>query len=50
MLAPIEIEPQIVALMIRHGFKEAVNNLHPQHMTPALLVEWQRFAAKESRK
>lgn len=43
-------EPQIVAMMIAHGFKEAANNLPPQHMTPALLVQWIAFDAKESRK
>lgn len=43
-------EAQIVALMRAHGFRDAANQLHPQHMTPALLVEWQRFAAKEASK
>ncbi len=43
-------EPQIVAMMRAHGFRDAANNLHPQHMTPALLARWLAFDAKEASK
>lgn len=49
MLA-IKPEAEIVALMLRHGFKDAAKDLPWQHMTLALLDHWRAFDAKESRK
>lgn len=49
-MPPSETEGQIVAMMKAHCFKDAANNLHPQHMTPALLARWLAFDAKEARK
>ena len=40
----------IAAFLRAHGFRDAANQLHPQHMTPALLARWLAFDAKESRK